>query len=82
MTCTPNLINQWPARLLEGAANVFVSEPAAVELAVDLRVLHAKIDGLTPADDLFRCAREDRSVAERTTMIDRLSRAASGHRAP
>jgi transposase-like protein len=25
----PNLINQWRARLLEGAADVFGSEPAA-----------------------------------------------------
>ncbi len=30
----PNLINQWRARLLEGAADVFGSEPTAVEPAV------------------------------------------------
>lgn len=29
----PNLINQWRARLLEGAADVFGAEPAAAEPA-------------------------------------------------
>ena len=31
----PNLISQWRARLLEGAADVFVAEPAATEPAID-----------------------------------------------
>jgi putative transposase len=68
----PNLINQWRSRLLEGAADVFGAEPALVEPAVDVTVLHAKIGELTLANDFFgRCAREGRSVAERKAMIDR-----------
>lgn len=47
----PNLIDQWRARLLEGAADVFGAEPAAVEPAVDVTVLHAKIGELTLAND-------------------------------
>jgi len=35
MTCTQNLINQWRARLLESAADVFGAEPA-----VDVTVMH------------------------------------------
>jgi hypothetical protein len=35
----PNLINQWRARLLEGAADVFGSEAATVEPAIDVAVL-------------------------------------------
>ena len=42
----PDLINQRRARLLEGAADVFGAEPAAAEPAVDVTVLHAKIDEL------------------------------------
>ena len=33
----PNLINQWRWRLLEGAADVFGTEPAPAEPAVDVR---------------------------------------------
>ena len=49
----PNLINQWRARLLEGAADVFGAEPAAAEPAVDVTVLHAKIGELTLANDFL-----------------------------
>ena len=49
----PNLINQWRARLLEGAADVFGSEPAATEPAIDVTVLHAKIGELTLANDFL-----------------------------
>ena len=53
MTCTQNLINQWRARLLESAADVFGAEPAAAEPAVDVTVLHAKIGELTLANDFL-----------------------------
>ncbi len=49
----PNLINQWRARLLEGAADVFGSEPTATEPTVDVTVLHAKIGELTLANDFL-----------------------------
>ena len=49
----PNLINQWRARLVEGAAEVFGTEPPAVEPAVDVTVLHAKIGELTLANDFL-----------------------------
>ncbi len=49
----PNLINQWRSRLLEGAADVFGTDAAAVEPAVDVTVLHAKIGELTLANDFL-----------------------------
>ena len=49
----PNLIDQWRARLLEGAADVFGAEPASAEPAVDVTVLHAKIGELTLANDFL-----------------------------
>lgn len=49
----PNLINQWRARLQEGAADVFGADPAAAEPAVDVTVLHAKIGELTLANDFL-----------------------------
>ncbi len=49
----PNLINQWRARLLEGAADVFGPEPTASEPAIDVMVLHAKIGELTLANDFL-----------------------------
>jgi transposase len=49
----PNLINQWRSRLLEGAADVFGAEPAAVGPAIDVTVLHAKIGELTLANDFL-----------------------------
>ncbi len=49
----PNLINQWRARLLEGAADVFGQEPTASEPAIDVTVLHAKIGELTLANDFL-----------------------------
>lgn len=52
----PNLINQWRARLLEGAADVFGAEAAPAEPAVDVTVLHAKIGELTLANDFLASA--------------------------
>ncbi len=49
----PNLITQWRARLLEGAADVFGTEPSTPEPAIDVRVLHAKIGELTLANDFL-----------------------------
>ncbi|MDQ1231211.1 transposase [Sphingomonas sp. SORGH_AS 879] len=43
----PNLINQWRARLLEGAADVFGADPSRVEPAVDVTVLHTKSEAPT-----------------------------------
>ncbi len=49
----PNLINQWRSRLLEGAADVFGSEPVTAEPTIDVTVLHAKIGELTLANDFL-----------------------------
>jgi transposase-like protein len=49
----PNLITQWRARLLEGAADVFGADPVSVEPAIDVKVLHAKIGELTLANDFL-----------------------------
>jgi transposase-like protein len=49
----PNLINQWRAKLLESAADVFGAEQAPPEAAIDVKVLHAKIGELTLANDLY-----------------------------
>ena len=49
----PNLINQWRTKLLEGAAEVFGAESRAIEPAVDVKVLHAKIGELTLANDFL-----------------------------
>ena len=49
----PNLIDQWRARLLEGAADVFGAEPAAAEPAIDVTVLRAKLGELTLANDFL-----------------------------
>ncbi len=49
----PNLITQWRARLMEGAADVFGAEASAPEPAVDVKVLHAKIGELTLANDFL-----------------------------
>lgn len=49
----PNLINQWRSRLLEGAADVFGTEPSAPEPAVDVTLVHAKIGELTLANDFL-----------------------------
>ncbi|GAA0746650.1 MULTISPECIES: IS3 family transposase [Sphingomonas] len=66
----PNLINQRRARLLEGAADVFGSEPVAAEAAVDVTVLHAKIGELTLAND-FWPVRSVRQVCCRAQSDDR-----------
>ncbi len=51
----PNQITAWKAQLLEGAAGVFGSGPAAKEAApvVDVRTLHAKIGELTLENDFL-----------------------------
>jgi len=49
----PNLITQWRAKLLESAADVFGAEPSALEPALDVKVLHAKIGELTLANDFL-----------------------------
>ena len=49
----PNLITQWRAKLMEGAADVFGAEASAPEPAVDVKVLHAKIGELTLANDFL-----------------------------
>lgn len=51
----PTQLAAWKAQLLEGAAGVFVSGPAAKEAApaVDLKTLHAKIWELTLENDFL-----------------------------
>ena len=51
----PNQITAWKAHLLEGAAGVFGSGPAAKEAApvVDVKTLHAKIGELTLENDFL-----------------------------
>jgi transposase len=48
-----NQITAWKAQLLEGAAGVFGSEPKpdTAALAVDVKMLHAKIGELTLTND-------------------------------
>ncbi len=53
----PDLITQWRVQLLEGASGVFGAAPTAdVIPAVDVKVLHAKIGELTPANDFLEGA--------------------------
>ena len=49
----PNQITAWKAHLLEGAAGVFGSGPAAKEATpvIDVKTLHAKIGELTLEND-------------------------------
>jgi transposase-like protein len=49
----PNQITTWKAQLLNGAAEVFGSEPRAASTAVDVTTLHAKIGELTLANDFL-----------------------------
>src|SRR3954447_3214605 len=50
-----NQITTWKAKLLDGAAGVFGSEPRAASTApaVDVRTLHAKLGELTLANDFL-----------------------------
>jgi putative transposase len=66
----PNLIDQWRARLLEGAADVFGAGRGRVGGRRNGAVCQ---DRRADAGQRFfgRCAREGRSVAERKAMIDR-----------
>jgi len=43
----PSLINQWRARLLESAADVFGAKPAAAEPVVDVTVMLLYFSALT-----------------------------------
>ena len=53
----PNQITQWKAQLESGAANVFESGGGkAVEPAVDVKTLHAKIGELTLENDFLEGA--------------------------
>ena len=68
----PNQITTWKAQLVDGAAEVFGSEPKAglAAPAIDVKTLHAKIGELTLTNDFFvRRARQGRP-AERKAMID------------
>ena len=50
----PNQITSWKAQLLEGAAGVFGSGPAAAAApTVDVKVLHAKIGELALENDFL-----------------------------
>jgi len=49
----PNPITAWKAQLLEGAAEVFGSEPRSAAPAVDVKTLHAKIGELTVTNDFL-----------------------------
>ncbi len=49
----PNLINQWRAKLLGSAADVFGAEASTPEPVIDVKVLHAKIGELTLANDFL-----------------------------
>lgn len=50
----PNQITTWRSQLLEGAADVFGQDKAgAVEPAVDLKALHAKIGELALENDFL-----------------------------
>ena len=52
----PNQITAWKAQLLDGAAEVFGSEPRAASTVVDVKTLHAKISELTLANDFLEGA--------------------------
>ena len=47
----PNQITTWRAQVLDGAAGLFGGGVAEAALAVDLKVLHAKIGELTLEND-------------------------------
>ena len=66
----PNLIDQWRAQLLEGAADVFGAGPATSEPAVDIIVLHAKI-GELPLANVFWPVRLGKPVCCRAQSDDR-----------
>jgi transposase-like protein len=52
----PNQITTWKAQLQEGAAEVFGSGAGAVQPAVDVKSLHAKIGELTLENDFLEGA--------------------------
>lgn len=69
----PNQITTWRAQLLEGAAGVFGADSAAqsAEPMADVNMLHAKIDGLTRANDFFWPAHSARPVCCRAQSDER-----------
>jgi putative transposase len=69
----PNQITQWRAQLLDGAAGVFGFEARGDNQgpAVDLTVLHAKIEELTLENDCLGGRVRQSGFAERKAMIDR-----------
>ncbi len=58
----PNQITTWKAQLVDGAAEIFGSEPKAglAAPAIDVKTLHAKIGELTLTNDFFCPARSAR----------------------
>ena len=65
----PNLINQWRAKLVESAADVFGAEASAPEPTIDVKVLHVKIGELTLANDFLSGALGTAGLLR--TVIDR-----------
>ena len=68
----PNQITAWKAQLVDGAAEVFGSEPKAglAAPAIDVKTLHAKIGELTLTNDFLSGALGKAGPSERKTMID------------
>ena len=52
----PNQVTEWRRQLLERAGDVFEGGARAVEPAVDLKALHAKIGQLALANDFLEGA--------------------------
>ena len=69
----PNQITQWKSQLQEGAADVFGAGGGngAVQPAVDVKSLHAKIGELTLENRFLEGALTKAGLLERKAMIDR-----------
>ena len=68
----PNQITTWKAQLVDGAAEVFGSEPKAglAAPAIDVKTLHAKIGELTLTKRFFVRRARQGGPSERKAMID------------
>ncbi len=71
----PNLINQWRAKLLESAADVFGAEASAPEPTIDVKVLRAKIGELNQAlrfsaDDVLQHFLVEAEVGHQSLQAD------------